>query len=181
MIQSQLDRLLQRKKLRVALLCVLLLIAVLWWQIQFRSAPTSSRLSGAPSISSFGAKFGVEPLSPGFSLSGGPAGYRSPLADYPKPSTFKTFSYGLGMYSDKTSLSVSGLCADTYYVVLIFNAEVDYREQANMAVYNSAQPCKSGERFSTEINLDKAVSARPGRYYYFVADQGKTGLWRNPR
>jgi hypothetical protein len=114
-------------------------------------------------------------------LSGGTGGYRNPFADYPKPSVFKTFSYGLGLYSDKTELNISGICADAYYAVLIFNMDVDYREQANMAVYNSAQPCKSGERFSAEINLDKAVSARPGRYYYFVADQGRSGLWRNPR
>ncbi len=166
---------LRKKKIRIFSLLILLGLVFWGWGAQFYSP----RQEIAP-LASVGGDFSLSPLSPGFGFSG-PGGYRNPLLDYPDPARMRTFSYRLGLYTDKTRLLIKDICADEYYAILIYRKGDDYRVQPNAALYNSAQLCASGKRFVVEIDLMGVLRDTPGSYYYFVADQGKVGEWRNPR
>ncbi len=169
------DAALRQKKMRILILLLLLGAASFFWSSRFYGA-------GEPIIPlvSESNRFSLSPLSPGFGFSGA-GGYHNPLLSYPAPSRMRSFSYRLGLYTDKVRLSVKDVCADVYYVVLVYRAEDDYREQPNVALYNSAQACVAGERFSVELDLLQILHDTPGSYYYFIADQGRVGEWRDPR
>lgn len=95
-----------------------------------------------------------------------------------KPSTeFKSFNYDASVGK---IVSVFGTCRDSYYAILVFEEGRDYRKEPSASRYNSAFPCPSGGKFSAEINL-KEANLPSGKYYMFVADQGNTGSWYNPR
>ncbi len=166
---------LQKKKTRILFLLILLGLVFGGWGVRFYSP----REDVTP-LASVGGGFSLSPLSPGFGFSG-PGGYHNPLLGYPDPARMRTFSYRLGLYTDKDQLLIKDICADEYYAILIYRKGDDYRVQPNSALYNSAQSCVSGERFSVEIDLLRVLRDTPGSYYYFVADQGRVGEWRNPR
>ncbi|HEX8993683.1 MAG TPA: hypothetical protein VF803_00330, partial [Candidatus Paceibacterota bacterium] len=93
------------------------------------------------------------------------------------PSTFHVFSYdsALGKVID-----LSGACTDTYYALLVFSASDDYRTSPAKARVNQAHVCPAGGAFSLSVNLQN-FNLQSGSYYLFIADQGKTGTWYNPR
>lgn len=93
-----------------------------------------------------------------------------------EPNNFRSFSYQEG----DDSLHISDECNDTYYAVLIFPKDVDYRTRPNAAIYNTANECAPDRVIDVWIGLS-FPKIEPGTYYYFVADQGNTGGWYNPR
>ncbi|MBI3634022.1 MAG: hypothetical protein HY228_00165 [Candidatus Yonathbacteria bacterium] len=93
------------------------------------------------------------------------------------PTNFKSFTYDAGV--GKT-ISVSGACHDTYYVLLIFDAKDDYRTNPGAARSNRAFECGASKLFTIKMDL-RDINLPSGNYYLFVADQGKTGSWYNPR
>ncbi len=93
------------------------------------------------------------------------------------PINFKSFTYDAKVGK---IVSLSGNCSDKYYAVLIFDSSVDYRKDPNAARSNRAFECPATKLFNTEINL-KDLNLSNGSYYVFIADQGSTGSWYNPR
>lgn len=110
------------------------------------------------------------------------AGVSSSLfAGYPAPSQFKTIVKTADGFGGENLLTFSGSCRDEYFTVLLFKKNMDYRVDPSRAVVNRALPCPPLRRFLYELLLKDIPSMEPGEYYAFVADQGKTGLWYNPR
>ena len=103
------------------------------------------------------------------------------FAHYPPPSQFRTFIYNSAGLNGGSSITVSAVCHDTYDTVLIFPASLDYRVNLASAVYNVASPCEMGKTFNVVIDLAMLGHAPSGTYYYFIADQGASGSWYNPR
>ena len=100
----------------------------------------------------------------------------APVSALPAPESFKHFSYTNGM-----SLPISGTCSSLYFVVLIFPATVDYRNNARGFVFNTAYPCDAGNPVSETITSD-TLHLSPGVSYYIVrADEKDSGTWYNPR
>jgi len=93
------------------------------------------------------------------------------------PVNFKSFSYDAKVGK---VVSLSGNCSDKYYAVLIFDSSVDYRKDPSAARSNRAFECPAAKLFNTEVNL-RDINLSSGSYYVFVADQGSTGSWYNPR
>lgn len=91
---------------------------------------------------------------------------------------FRFFEYPLNQKNNR--LIIETTCADDFYAVLIFSQGDDYRHRSSAAKYNKAFPCQINEEIKHEINLAE-LNLPPGKYYYFVADQGKEGGWYNPR
>lgn len=90
---------------------------------------------------------------------------------------FKSFNYDstLGKL-----IALSGTCNDKYYAFLIFDSIIDYRKDPGAAQSNKAFACPSNGKFTVNINL-KDLNLQSGKYYIFIADQGSTGSWYNPR
>ncbi len=97
--------------------------------------------------------------------------------ELPEISSFSEFEY---VSSIGKTLRISGTCKDSYYAVLVFEKEVDYKTAPNKAKINNAEPCDNSQQFSILFNLKK-YNLTDGNYYFFVADQAKTGSWYNPR
>ncbi len=93
------------------------------------------------------------------------------------PINFKSFSYDAN--KGKT-ISISGNCSDKYYTLLIFDSSVDYRKDPGAARANRAFECPITKLFNVEMNL-RDINLQSGSYYIFIADQGSTGSWYNPR
>ena len=96
---------------------------------------------------------------------------------FKKPENFKSFSY------DETvgkKISISGNCKDNYYAMLIFASKDDYRTDPGKAQSNRAFPCPANKSFSIDMDL-KDINLQSGSYYIFIADQGDSGSWYNPR
>ncbi len=93
------------------------------------------------------------------------------------PVNFKTFAYDASV--GKT-ISLSGNCSAKYYTLLIFDSNVDYRKEPSAARSNRAFECPATKLFNVEMNL-KDINLQSGSYYVFIADQGSTGSWDNPR
>ena len=97
--------------------------------------------------------------------------------DLPASTSLKNFSY------DQTkgeSIKISGSCSDAYYAIVIFRGADDYKQKADSAVFNQAFACPDDKKFTRTLQL-KDYNLLSGEYYFFVADQGKTGAWYNPR
>lgn len=82
--------------------------------------------------------------------------------------------------SSGKSTTISGACNDAYYAFLVFSTKDDYRKDPGAARVNRAFPCPENRVFKQEINF-KEFNLLSGNYYFFIADQGKTGIWYNPR
>lgn len=92
-------------------------------------------------------------------------------------SAFKSFTYDAGTGKQ---ISLSSTCHDKYYAFLIFDSKIDYRKDPGQALSNKAFVCPASGHFTVDINL-KDINLQNGTYYLFVADQGATGSWYNPR
>lgn len=93
------------------------------------------------------------------------------------PTNFKSFNYDA---TKGKQISISGLCRDKYYTFLIFSSATDYRKDPAAARVNSAMDCPAGGKFTISLDL-KSFNLTTGSYYLFVADQGASGSWYNPR
>lgn len=93
------------------------------------------------------------------------------------PANFKSFSYDATVGK---RITVSGTCHDKYYAMLVFESKDDYRKDPGAAKSNRAFECKTSGLFSIETNM-KEFNLPSGNYYLFIADQGSTGSWYNPR
>ncbi len=93
------------------------------------------------------------------------------------PENFKSFQY---KKADGKTLLLSGTCRDTYYAVLVFDKDVDYRTNPAAARVNTAYECPPSKKFSIEVSL-QTFNLQDGSYYIFIADQGNAGSWYNPR
>ncbi len=98
-----------------------------------------------------------------------------PLSDMPPPSAFPSFVYETGQ-----TLSISGKCADTYQVLMIFPSGIDYRSDPSSAKYNSAAPCTIGHPYSADVSLESSRLASGTSYYYIKASEGDKGSWHDP-
>ena len=98
-------------------------------------------------------------------------------AIFTAPVNFKSFSYDA---NKGKIISLSGNCSDKYYAVLIFDSSVDYRKDPSAARSNRAFECPATKLFNVEVNL-RDINLTSGSYYVFIADQGSTGSWYNPR
>lgn len=90
---------------------------------------------------------------------------------------FKSFNYDSNLGK---LIALSGTCHDKYYAFLIFDSTIDYRKDPGMAQSNKAFACPANGKFTVNINL-KDLNLQSGKYYIFIADQGLTGSWYNPR
>ena len=93
------------------------------------------------------------------------------LRTYPAPESLTHF-----IYAGEESYAVTGECADRYYAILIYDADIDYRAEPARARYNQARVCDGGA-FADNILLG-ALGLIPGNRYYLIrASQGETGGW----
>lgn len=93
------------------------------------------------------------------------------------PVAFKSFDYDA---AKGKVISISGFCRDKYYALLVFSSATDYRKDPVSARVNSAYDCPVSGKFTIDLDL-KLFNLTTGSYYLFVADQGATGTWYNPR
>lgn len=95
----------------------------------------------------------------------------------PSAEKFKTF-----FYDSKIGkvIEIAGTCSDFYYTIVVFKSTNDYKTNPAMAKVNNAFECPASHIFKTSLNL-RDFNLAAGEYYFFVADQGKTGTWYNPR
>ena len=93
------------------------------------------------------------------------------------PVNFKNFSYDASLGK---RISLSGNCKDKYYTLLIFASGDDYRTDPGKARANRADLCPMNKQFTVDMDL-KSINLKSGSYYIFIADQGDTGSWYNPR
>ena len=93
------------------------------------------------------------------------------------PENFKSFQYSK---EEGKTLLLSGICRDAYYAVLVFDKNVDYRTNPAASRVNTAYECPASKKFSFEVSLQD-FNLPDGSYYVFIADQGNTGSWYNPR
>lgn len=93
------------------------------------------------------------------------------------PTNFKSFSYDASVGK---KIALAGTCKDAYYAFLIFKTADDYRKNPASAYYNTAYPCPASGVIALELDL-QSINLQSGSYYLFLADQGNTGSWYNPR
>lgn len=74
------------------------------------------------------------------------------------------------------TLTVSGECADPYYVVLIYKEEKDYDSNPSSYIFNRAFPCENG-RYSYDVK-ELPFSLESGTFFLLVAGQGDKGPWK---
>lgn len=96
---------------------------------------------------------------------------------FKSPTNFKSFSYDASLGK---KISLVGTCKDAYYVLLIFKSTDDYRKDPARSYYNTAYPCPATKMVAINVDL-KEFNLPTGEYYLFLADQGNTGSWYNPR
>ena len=81
----------------------------------------------------------------------------------------------LDISSDKKSLDISGSCKSKYFVILLFKNPEDYKDYPNLAIYNSAYPCKDGK---LNFNLNRISADIPDSdYYLLIAEQNENTPW----
>jgi hypothetical protein len=96
------------------------------------------------------------------------------LAGYPEPEVFHQFTYTRGV-----TLTVEGQCKDSYYVVMVYGTEVDYRAAPMDARFNTAYPC-TGDKFAERIPIDTLFLKEGTGYYVIKAHQGEKGYLVRP-
>lgn len=73
------------------------------------------------------------------------------------------------------TVSVSGECANVYYVVLLYKNATDYDANPSSYIVNRAYPCENG---SYSYAIDELPSSLAnGIYYLLVGEQGERGSW----
>lgn len=93
------------------------------------------------------------------------------------PESFNTFTYDA---QQGKRIVISGVCHADYYALLIFKSQDDYRKNVTGSLINKAYQCPTSSKFKLDFDL-RDFNLISGHYYLFVADQGKTGSWYNPR
>ncbi len=72
-------------------------------------------------------------------------------------------------------MTVSGSCASTYFVVLLFKNQTDYENDPRSAIVNRAYSCENG---SYSYSIDRLPALLPnGTYYLMIGEQGESGSW----
>ncbi len=77
---------------------------------------------------------------------------------------------------DTGDMVLSGSCASTYFVVLLYKNETDYKENANSYILNKAFPCENNSFSYTVSKLPENLV--DGNYYILIGEQGDTGTWK---
>jgi hypothetical protein len=95
----------------------------------------------------------------------------------PESKVFNVFSYNA---SAGKIINVSGTCSDAYFAIVVFFAADDYKKDPAKSVINKATECPASKNFTASLSMQD-YNLPSGNYYFFVADQGKTGSWYNPR
>ncbi|MEK7569120.1 MAG: hypothetical protein AAB497_03335 [Patescibacteria group bacterium] len=93
------------------------------------------------------------------------------------PENFKSFLYDATVGK---KIALAGTCRDAYYALLIFKSSDDYRKDPARSYYNTAYECPKSGIVALEVDL-QSINLQSGSYYLFLADQGNTGSWYNPR
>lgn len=75
----------------------------------------------------------------------------------------------------KGTISLSGSCTSTYFVVLLFKNETDYIDKPSSAIINKAFNCVNGNFSYTIDELPKSL--KNGTYYLLIGQQGDIGTW----
>ena len=157
-----------KKSYKILLISFIILIgAVTFVYLRF---PKNAKDDSPHDIS----QFYVEPITPGFVADA--SGGSTKRAKMPSPSSFKFFDYT----GENTNLTVKNYCTNEFMTILIYPAEEDYRYNPAASRFNRAYACTQKGNVTEVIDLKK-LNLPSGKYYYFVADQGKTGAWFNPR
>jgi hypothetical protein len=184
-MNTKISDLLEQKKRRVLVLVVFLLIMALIWGREF-FRPSGVRYIPPPREST-GKNFSVAPLTGGFGYSGATSLEDDSLVNqfksYPPPDKFRSVVYpskSLLTGQQSNQISVSGVCSDAYYALLVYSKAIDYRLNVGGSVYNSAFACQKGKQYSALLDLS-TLDLTVGQYYYFAADLGSKGVWYNPR
>lgn len=73
---------------------------------------------------------------------------------------------------ESKALTISGLCRDEYYVILLYKNRDDYAKNPSSAVYNSAFECDG--KINHRLETENLIS---GNYYLLIGEQGNTGTW----
>jgi len=153
---------LQSHKRRILILITLLVIGGLYWFNRYGGTAPGKYLESLTPVSV------PAPVIAGQST-------RPLQVVGPNPATFKTFTLPA-----EGELVHEITCGDVLYTFLVYPVGDDYRYTPRAAVYNSAAGCKKDEKVVIKLSA-AAISAPPGDYYYFAADQGSSGAWYNPR
>ena len=103
------------------------------------------------------------------------------IAHYPEPSKFQQINYDGVELTEQNSVIFESNCSDKYITILIFPRDTDYRQDPSRAVVNKAFECPQQKKFSYEFSFADLKNLPHGWYYGFLADQGESGLWYNPR
>lgn len=103
------------------------------------------------------------------------------LANYPDPSEFQQINYDGKDLTGQNIITFETRCSDKYVTALFFPADTDYRQDPARAVINKAFECPLSGSFIYEISFADFKNLSYGRYYGFLADQGVSDLWYNPR
>ncbi|MGC9610980.1 MAG: hypothetical protein ABSE68_02055 [Minisyncoccia bacterium] len=112
----------------------------------------------------------------------GDTSFQDPLfSKFPSPDKFQKFTYDKIGINGGDSFLVSAQCVDAFLTVLIFPSVVDYRKDVAKAVFNKAFGCAAGEKFNHEVVKSDLANYGFGSYYVILADQGRQGMWYNPR
>lgn len=77
--------------------------------------------------------------------------------------------------NDTGTMSLSGMCLDTYYVVLLYKNMTDYTENPGSYIFNKAFKCENNS-FSYSVS-DLPSNLPSGNYYMLIGDQGDRGTW----
>ncbi len=103
------------------------------------------------------------------------------IANYPAPSEFQQINYDGIELTEQNSIIFETSCSDKYITILVFPQDTDYRQDPSRAVINKAFECPWQRKFSYEFSFADLKTLPHGGYYGFLADQGESGLWYNPR
>lgn len=170
----------------LGIIATILLLSALWYSF-FGSAPkliSNTNNASLTNASSSSDHFKLTPLTTDFVVDENAStryGNEKVTLDssekLPVSTSFKSFAYDA---AKGEALKISGSCSDTYYAIVIFQTSVDYKQKPDAAVFNQATLCPEDKKFSRTIEL-KDYNLPTGEYYFFVADQGKSGSWYNPR
>lgn len=78
--------------------------------------------------------------------------------------------------SQEDGLNISGVCADKYFVVLLYANAGDYDENPASYIFNRAFDCVNGQY--AYLLKDLPETLKDGAYYLLIAAQGDKGSWR---
>lgn len=78
--------------------------------------------------------------------------------------------------SEPHTLTVSGECVDSFYVILIYEHQEDYNANPSSYIFNRAFPCENGH-YSYDLK-ELPFNLETGTFYIMVAGQGNKGPWK---